>query len=69
MEKKVLRGNRNQCSVCKRYFNSNTAFDAHRTGHHGVDRRCMTEEEMMAVGMILRPDGFWIASEMKGYME
>lgn len=69
MEKKVLRGNRNQCSACKRYFNSNTAFDMHRTGQHGVDRRCMTTTEMEAIGMILRSDDFWIGSAMKGYME
>ena len=69
MQKKVLRGNRNQCSGCKRYFNSNTAFDMHRTGQHGVDRRCMTTAEMEAIGMVLRPDDFWIGSAMKGYKE
>ena len=69
MEKKKLRGNRNQCSGCKQYFNSNGAFSKHRTGQHGIDRRCMTADEMRAVGMILRPDGFWIGSEMKGYKE
>lgn len=69
MEKKVLRGNRNQCSACKQYFNSNGAFDTHRTGQHGVDRRCRTSDEMKEIGMILRSDGFWIASEMKGYRE
>lgn len=69
MEKKVLRGNRNQCSGCKQYFNSNGAFDKHRTGRHGINRRCRTPEEMREIGMILRPDGFWIASAMKGYRE
>ncbi len=65
--KKILRGDRNQCSGCKEYFNSTRAFDKHRTGHHGVDRRCMTADEMTAEGMILRPDGFWIGSAMKGF--
>lgn len=67
MGKKVLKGNRNQCSGCNEYFNSTGAFEKHRTGHHGVDRRCMTADEMKAAGMILRPDGFWIGSEMKEY--
>lgn len=69
MEKMTLRGSRNQCQGCKRYFNSNTAFDMHRTGQHGVDRRCMTTAEMEAKGMILRSSGFWIGSQMKGYRE
>lgn len=69
MEKKVLRGYRNQCSACSQYFNSNGAFSKHRTGHHGVDRRCMTPSEMEGAGMVLRPDGFWIGSAMKGYKE
>lgn len=64
---KILRGNRNQCGSCREYFNSNGAFEKHRTGQHGVDRRCRTPEEMRAIGMILRPDGFWIGEKMKGY--
>lgn len=67
--KKRLRGSRNQCSGCERYFNSNTAFEMHRTGEHGVNRRCMTTAEMESIGMVLRPDGFWIGSQMKGYRE
>ena len=30
---------RNQCQACKQYFNSNAAFELHRIGEHGVDRR------------------------------
>lgn len=69
MEKKRLTGNRNQCRGCSQYFNSITAFEMHRVGHHGIDRRCLTPEEMKAEGMHLREDGFWIGSEMKGYRE
>jgi hypothetical protein len=29
----------------------------------------MTDAEMEAIGMILRSDGFWIGSAMKGYKE
>lgn len=45
------------------------AFEAHRTGKFGVDRRCKTPQEMTEAGMILRPDGFWIREKMKGYRE
>ena len=55
-----LTGQRNQCQGCKQYFNSNTAFDMHRTGKHGVDRRCQTPEEMKEIGMLVNAAGFWI---------
>ena len=61
---KNLRGDRNQCQGCKEYFNSTFAFDKHRTGQHGVDRRCLTTEEMLRKGMVLRDDGFWVGAEM-----
>jgi hypothetical protein len=61
---KILRGDRNQCQGCKEYFNSTGAFDKHRTGKHVIDRRCMTKDEMLAKGMVLRDDGFWRGSEM-----
>ena len=61
---KVLRGDRNQCQVCKHYVNSTGAFEKHRTGAHGVDRRCRTAEEMLEKGMSLKADGFWITSQM-----
>lgn len=64
-----LSGNRNQCRGCKRYFNSIGAFDKHRIGKHGIDRRCMTDQEMTGAGMKLRKDGFWIGESMKGYRE
>jgi hypothetical protein len=56
-----LTGKRNQCQGCKQYFNSNTAFEKHRTGTYGKDRRCMTEEEMKAKGMSLNAQSFWIS--------
>jgi len=57
-----LGSQRNQCQGCKQYFNSTGAFDKHRTGKHGVNRRCMTPEEMTAKGMSINKDGFWITS-------
>jgi hypothetical protein len=59
-----LTGQRNQCQSCKEYFNSNTAFDMHRTGKHGVDRRCRTKEEMTDKGMCLNNAGFWVSEAM-----
>jgi len=57
---KLLSGRRNQCQGCKEYFNSDRPFDKHRIGEHGVNRRCRTPEEMIALGMSLNKDGFWI---------
>lgn len=64
-----LTGNRNQCQECKQYFNSNSAFDMHRTGEHGVNRRCRTPEEMTALGMLINHAGFWITEKYDGTMD
>lgn len=64
-----LTGNRNQCQGCKQYFNSVTAFDKHRVGEHGVDRRCRTPEEMTALGMLINHAGFWITEKHDGHMD
>jgi len=61
---KLLNGSRNQCQTCKEYFNSNGAFDRHRTGSHGLNRRCRSIEEMLEMGMALRKDGFWVTKLM-----
>lgn len=60
----LLNGNRNQCQSCKEYFNSTGAFDKHRTGEFGKDRRCRTKDEMTAIGMSQKEDGFWITKKM-----
>jgi len=60
-----LKGDCNQCPGCAKYFNSVYAFDKHRTGRHGIDRRCRTEEEMLDVGMSVNPRGFWVREKMK----
>jgi hypothetical protein len=56
-----LGGDRNQCQGCKQYFNSTYAFDLHRRGTYGVDRRCLTITEMEDKGMLINGDGFWIS--------
>ena len=60
----MLSSDRNQCQGCKAYFNSTYAFDKHRTGKHGHDRRCLTEAEMLEKGMSVNKDGFWITKAM-----
>ena len=59
---KTLSGDRNQCQGCREYFNSTHAFDKHRTGEHGKNRRCLTADEMEAKGMSKNSKGFWIGS-------
>jgi hypothetical protein len=56
-----LTGTRNQCPGCHEYFNSMSAFTAHRTGKHvGNKRRCLTPFEMSLKGMFVNPDGYWV---------
>ena len=57
-----LTGDRNQCPTCGQLFKSTHAFEKHRTGEFGKDRRCRTEEEMSAKGMFKGDDGFWRGS-------
>lgn len=64
---KTLTGQRNQCAGCGEYFNSNYAFDKHRTGKHGTDRRCRTKEEMLSKGMSVNQWGFWISESYTAY--
>ena len=64
---KTLTGQRNQCQGCHEYFNSNKAFDKHRTGEFGKDRRCRTPEEMLEKGMSLNKAGFWITEAYDQY--
>ncbi|WP_250532419.1 hypothetical protein [Caballeronia sp. ATUFL_F1_KS39] len=65
----TLTGDRNQCCECGELFNSNRAFDRHRTGTYGVRqgpdaRRCLSHSEMRLLGMTKNSAGFWIASQM-----
>ena len=57
---RTLRGDRNECPTCGEYFNSTKAFDRHRTGRFGVDRRCRTVAEITALGMVRNEAGFGV---------
>ncbi len=59
-----LVGDRNECPSCDELFNSITAFDRHRTGNFGINRRCLTVDEMLAKGMAKNYAGFWVTKLM-----
>lgn len=59
-------GKRNHCATCHEFFNSDASFDMHRIGEFGVDRRCMTTDEMSGAGMALNKDGYWVTSLYDG---
>lgn len=62
MTQMILRGDRNQCQGCKEYFNSGYAFENHRRGEFGKDRRCLTPQELITKGWSKNQAGFWITS-------
>ena len=64
MTRRTLTGDHNQCPTCGQYFNSTFAFDKHRIGAFGVDRRCMTVAEMEKAGMCLNATNWWISERM-----
>lgn len=59
-----LSGDRNQCPGCSVCFNSTRAFEKHRVGDHGVNRRCLTPTEMLERGMAKNAAGFWVGKPM-----
>ena len=58
-----LNGDKNQCPSCDEYFNSTFAFDKHRVGKTGINRRCMTTDEMLDKGMEKSSTGFWVSAK------
>lgn len=57
-----LKGDKNQCAGCGELFKSTAAFDKHRTGDFGIDRRCMNTEQMLAKKMAKNAHGFWVTA-------
>lgn len=57
-----LAGDRCRCSACGEFFNSAHAFDAHRVGRFGLDRRCLAPAGMCERGMSTNEAGFWITA-------
>jgi len=60
-----FRGDVNQCPTCFTVFNSTHAFDKHRVGTHTPNtRRCLSDEEMSALGMRPNRYGRWVSKAM-----
>jgi hypothetical protein len=62
-KRKRLTDERCRCASCGEHFNSTGAFDEHRTGDYGKNRRCLTSAEMQKRGMRLSAEGWWLTSK------
>ena len=60
---RTLTGQHNHCSACGEYFNSNVAFEKHRIGEFGIDRRCANLYEMEEKGMSKNSGDWWITEK------
>ena len=58
---------RNQCPACELLFDDVGHFDRHRTGSFGRNgrRRCLSADELAAVGLRRDIDGFWTSSTVE----
>lgn len=55
------------CRGCHQMFTSLSAFDLHRTGKfENNKRRCLTEQEMLAKGMVQNAKGWWMRATFDG---
>lgn len=61
-----LTGCRCQCCACGEYFGNVVVFDRHRVGQHGVNRRCLSPDEMAAKGWAQNDRGFWLRRGLEG---
>jgi hypothetical protein len=64
MTERTLRGDHCRCTSCGEYFNSTKAFDKHRRGSY-PERRCLTPEEMLAIGMSKNAGDWWVTAALK----
>ena len=65
IKQKIISGSMvNQCPSCGEMFKSVDAFDRHRTGRIGVNRRCMSVVEMQHCGMSMNDAGLWVSERM-----
>jgi hypothetical protein len=52
------------CGACGRIFSSISSFDKHRVGRfEPMERRCLTEPEMLQRGMTKNEKGWWTTGE------
>lgn len=50
-----LTGKRAQCTACGEVFSTDSNFEKHRKGRHGIDRHCVHPS---TVGLVCK-DGIW----------
>ena len=62
IDDKKLTHKRCRCRGCGEYFNTVALFDKHRRGKFGVNRQCLTIEEMQSKGWALNSAGFWVGN-------
>ena len=55
----------NQCPTCGEIFNSIYAFDFHRTGEYGKNRRCLQVDEMLQKGMVKNKYHRWVSGSFE----
>ena len=58
MKKQIDQQCHSTCMTCCKEFRTTAEFDRHRTGRHGLDRRCLTSAEMLAAGWAIN-DKLW----------
>jgi hypothetical protein len=57
-----------QCVACGEFFKSSGTFTRHRVGNwddRGLNRRCLTVEEMLAKGWGRNDGGFWVRDTLR----
>lgn len=58
------------CTICHETFSGSTTGDAHRVGPHDGNRRCLTGDELTALGLWAEPNQYgtpvWHGTPNKG---
>ena len=58
---------RQHCTACHQTFAGTRAGDRHRVGEFPDGRRCLTADEMLAVGLKLTDRGVWSQDDARPY--
>jgi hypothetical protein len=60
-----LRGARCKCAGCGKCFASERIFSAHRRGDFAVKRFCLSEQELLQIGIVRSVSGLFIQQRSK----
>lgn len=52
-----------KCPTCGLFFNSIAGFDKHRKGNYSEGRICLSEPEMLSIGMDTSEAGYWLTAK------